>query len=225
MAAGGALPAATPLSIGASGHLILCEKPRRNALFAIHRQRRFPGHGQQSSLHHIYGRPQIRRFGIPRHGAAGGAWTGPGIKSSAAAGNRYYGVGFADGADHAAPGLTSGQIELKYALYGDILLQGNVNGSDFSILASNFGKGVPNGWEQGDFNYDGKVNATDFSLLASNFGKTASGTAITLPAADWGTLDSFAAANGLLADLPEPSGLMIAGIALPLLARRRRSAP
>jgi lysophospholipase L1-like esterase len=138
-------------------------------------------------------------------GYNGGAWNGTGIISSTAAQNGHYSLGYADGADGVVPGLSSGQIEIKYALYGDILLQGNVNGADFAILAAHFAKNVTGGWEQGDLNGDGVVNGSDFSLLAANFGKSASGAAIELPQSQWSALDAFAAAHGLLADLPEPA--------------------
>jgi hypothetical protein len=154
-------------------------------------------------------------------GYAGGAWNGPGIDSSAAAGNSAYALGCVDGASGIVAGLSSGQIEIKYTLYGDVNLDGEVSGTDFGIVAAHFGKSVTGGWEEGDFTYAGKVNATDFGLLAANFGKTASGADITLPASDWAALDAFAAAHGLLADVPEPasaSSLFFAGI---LLTRRR----
>jgi hypothetical protein len=54
---------------------------------------------------------------------------------------------------------------------------------------------------------------------------SASGADITLPAADYAAIDAFAAANGLMADVPEPASaslLMLAGI--PLLMRKRRLA-
>jgi hypothetical protein len=90
------------------------------------------------------------------------------------------------------PGLGAGNIEVKYTLYGDASL-------------------------------DGVVNGTDFGLLAANFGQQANGAAVELPASDWTALDSFAAANGLMADVPEPAsmGLMTLG-AMSVLARRRR---
>jgi hypothetical protein len=107
-----------------------------------------------------------------------GKWTGAGIDSSTAAASAgRYGVGFVDGADH-IPGatVTSGQIEIAYALYGDANLDGKVDATDFSIFAPNFGLNVTGGWEQGDFNYSGAVDATDFSLFAPNFGLAAQGT-------------------------------------------------
>jgi fibronectin-binding autotransporter adhesin len=155
-------------------------------------------------------------------GYAGGAWTGPGIDSSAVAGSTHYGLGYADGADKVVVGLPSGQIEVQYTLYGDANLDGVVNGTDFGILAAHFGDQVT-AWDEGDFNYDGVVNGSDFGALAGNFGQQANGAAVELPASDWAALDSFAAANGLMADVPEPASvalIVLAGIGT--LARRRR---
>ena len=162
-------------------------------------------------------------FGYLQSGYAGGAWNGTGIDSSLA--NSKYGVGYADSADTGNPAnlSTSGQIEIAYTLYGDANLDDVVNGTDFGILAANFGKQV-SGWDKGDFNYDGVVNGSDFGLLAANFGQQASGASVSLPASDWAALDAFAASNGLMADVPEPASaglLLMAGMGV--LARRRRS--
>jgi autotransporter-associated beta strand protein len=152
-------------------------------------------------------------------GYAGGAWNGPGINSSAVAGNAGYGVGYSDSADAGNPAnLASGTIEVAFTLLGDANLDHSVNGVDFGILAANFNKGVT-GWDKGDFNYDNSVNGVDFGELAANFNKGAAAAS----ASDIAALDAFAAANGLLADVPEPAsmGLLAAG-ACGLLARRRR---
>ncbi len=145
-----------------------------------------------------------------------GHWNGPGIISSTAAANSHYGIGFADGADKVVTGLSSGQIELKYTLLGDANLDGSVNGSDFSILAANFGSGATN-WDQGNFLFTSSVNGSDFSALAANFGQGDSG-------ADVQALDQFAIANGLTADVPEPISLgILATGGFILVCRRRRA--
>jgi autotransporter-associated beta strand protein len=154
-------------------------------------------------------------------GYNGGLWNGPGIISSAAALDpTHYGLGYADGSDPGNPaGLSSGFLEVAYTLLGDANLDRAVNGVDFGILAANFNHGV-SAWDEGDFNYDGVDNGVDFGLLAANFNKGASGAS----AADVAALDAFAAANGLLADVPEPAttGLIALGAAGMLGRRRRR---
>ena len=151
-----------------------------------------------------------------KSGFNGGAWNGHGIISSTAGANSGYGLGYADSADPGDPaGLSSGTIEIKYTLLGDANLSGVVDGTDFGIVAANFNKGVSS-WDQGDFNYDGVVDGTDFGYLAANFNKGAAGADAVA------ALDAFAAANGLLADVPEP-GVIAIGIAgaMALTMRRR----
>jgi hypothetical protein len=154
-----------------------------------------------------------------KSGFNGGQWNGAGIVSSAALANSQYGIGYADGADGVVAGLGSGEIEIKYTLLGDANLDDVVNGVDFGILAAEFNKTV-SGWDQGDFNYDGIVNGVDFGDLANNFNQGASG---ANSAGDWAAMEAFAAANGLLADLPEPGVAGIAGLcAWGVILRRRR---
>jgi autotransporter-associated beta strand protein len=155
-------------------------------------------------------------------GFNGGAWNGPGIDSSAAASTPGYSLGYADSADPGNPaGLSSGTIEIKYTLLGDVNLDGTVNGVDFGILAANFNKAVSR-WDEGDFNYDNAVNGVDFGYLAANFNKGASGAAGESAWSD-PVLVAFAEANGLMADVPEPASLaVLALVGTGLLARRRR---
>jgi hypothetical protein len=157
-----------------------------------------------------------------KSGFSGGAWTGNGIYSSNAQSNALsYGIGYADSADPGNPaGLSAGQIEIKYTLLGDANLDGAVNGSDFAILASNFNKAV-SGWDQGDFNYDGAANGSDFAALAANFNKGASQSAVDTT--DLASLDTFAIANGLTSDVPEPTAATLAVIITSLALRRRRT--
>ncbi len=159
--------------------------------------------------------PNSTIYGYLQSGYNNGLWNGPGIISSTAqtlTNGLRYGIGFADGADHVVTGLLSGEMELKYTLLGDANLDGTVNGSDFSILAANFGLGVTN-WDQGNFLYGSSVNGSDFSALAANFGQGDSGAAVAVSPADMAALDSFAAANGLavpsFASIPEPTSLSV----------------
>jgi len=147
-----------------------------------------------------------------------GPWNGSGITSTAAQSNfGSYGIGYADSTDPGNPaGLPPGSIEIMYTLLGDTNLDGEVNGVDFAILAANFNQGGRS-WDQGDFNYDGDVNGSDFAMLAENFNKGAT------QSADLIALDSFAAANGLSADVPDPVSAGILAIAgLGILGRRHR---
>jgi autotransporter-associated beta strand protein len=156
-------------------------------------------------------------------GYNGGAWDGPGIDSSAVHSSSYS-LGYADGADGVVTGLSSGQIEVKYTLLGDANLDGLVSGDDFTILVGNLGKSGK-AWDQGNFLYSstGSVTGDDFTALVGNLGKQANGASVQLPAADYAAINAYAAANGLMADVPEPvtgSMLLVAGAGT--LMRRRR---
>jgi hypothetical protein len=65
----------------------------------------------------------------------------------------------------------AGTFVVNVPLPGDANRDGRVNGSDFAILAGNFGK-TGRTWEQGDFNGDGTVNGSDFAILSANFGRS-----------------------------------------------------
>jgi hypothetical protein len=91
-------------------------------------------------------------------------------------------------------------------------------------LVASLGKSVV-GWDKGDFFYTGTVTGSDFTALVGNLGKTANGADVVLPAADYEAIDAFAAANGLMADVPEPGcaiGVMLGVIAV---AQRRTRRP
>jgi len=95
-------------------------------------------------------------------------------------------------------------VDLNVTLIpGDANSDGKVDLTDFGILKSNFGTGTT--LAQGDFSGDGKVDLSDFGILKSNFGQSSAASAA----------------------VPEPSGLVLAALALVgglVTWRRRRTA-
>jgi lysophospholipase L1-like esterase len=90
-------------------------------------------------------------------------------------------------------------------LSGDVNLSGRVDGSDFALLAGNFGRSGRE-WHEGDINFDGTVDGADFAVLAGNFGRSMNGAAWASES-DWAALGEFAVAHDLLAPtVPEPGG-------------------
>jgi hypothetical protein len=112
-------------------------------------------------------------------------------------------------------------LRLVAAMAGDANFDRRVDGSDFALLAGNFGR-TGRDWTAGDFDGNGSVNGTDFALLAGNFGRSVSGPA-AISAGDWAALESFGTDIGV--SVPEPAGLTLLAAALGLLTRRRRSRP
>jgi hypothetical protein len=156
-----------------------------------------------------------------RSGYANGSWSGNGITSTLA-NNGTLSVGYAESASVLGPsgGIFAGEIVdatailIRLTRYGDANLDGVVNGADFSLFASNFGKSGT--WNLGDFNHDGVIDGADLSLLVSNFGGAAPGVQPGfLSQADYNAVSQFNPA------LPEPSA-MIWFSAFSLLCQRRR---
>jgi hypothetical protein len=73
--------------------------------------------------------------------------------------------------DRAGNAMAADQVLQFFFLTGDINRDRAVNGSDFAILAGNFGKTAMT-YADGDLNGDGSVNGSDFALLAGSFGKS-----------------------------------------------------
>ncbi|HSZ56612.1 MAG TPA: hypothetical protein VK797_13175 [Tepidisphaeraceae bacterium] len=106
-----------------------------------------------------------------RSGYNNGAWNGTptsltGVITSSAAQNEpthNTTIGYADSSDGQGFNTVPNTIELKYTLYGDDSLNGQVDSLDLQVLLSNLNRA--GGWDQGDFNYDGVVNSADLQML------------------------------------------------------------
>jgi glucose/arabinose dehydrogenase len=109
-------------------------------------------------------------------GYAGGAWNGPGLRSSTAAAdpNHATALGVVSNASlnktsfDGVTGLTSNDILVKYTYAGDANLDGQVDIGDLGLLAGAWqlsGKG----WFDGDFTYNNTVDIGDLGLLAGNW--------------------------------------------------------
>jgi len=105
-------------------------------------------------------------------GFAGGAWNGPGLRSTAA-GTNGKALGYALVGSLFGPsgttfdGVSAGanDVLVKYTYYGDATLDGKVDVNDFSLI--DFFQGTKTGatWLMGDFTFDGAVDINDFSLI------------------------------------------------------------
>jgi hypothetical protein len=73
--------------------------------------------------------------------------------------------------DFAGNAVAADHVLEFFVLAGDINRDRMVNGSDFAILAANFGR-TGRTYEQGDLNGDARVDGSDFAILAGNFGKS-----------------------------------------------------
>ncbi len=97
-------------------------------------------------------------------------------KQSAAGSSKRITVGYIDGSirtrtgiDLGANTLAANQILIRPALYGDVNLDGVVDGDDIGqiIQLGYFAKSTPapDGWADGDLNYDGFVDGDDIGLI------------------------------------------------------------
>ena len=113
---------------------------------------------------------------------------------------------FLSGASYTVDNLVLTDFGEVEPIAGDANNDGKVDGSDVTILAGNWQKGVSDGltakWEEGDFNGDGKVDGSDVTILAGNW--------------QYGV-------EAAAASVPEPATIMLllAGISSVCLLRRR----
>jgi MYXO-CTERM domain-containing protein len=107
-----------------------------------------------------------------------------------------------DGQSINAESSTGGAILVKYTYFGDLNLDGKVDGTDFTLMGSGL-----TGWGGGDLNY-----ATD-----------ASGKYDVVNADDWSLFELGAAEYGAgHVQLPEPAAVALLGLAaIPMIRRRR----
>jgi hypothetical protein len=120
--------------------------------------------------------------GLITTGYANGTWTGDGITSSVAAGNTSHltalgvilnngvygtGAGSLGTFDGTNPGTYD--VLAHYTYYGDANLNGEVDGSDYSLIDSAFAAKAAGTWGNGDFNYDGVIDGSDYTLIDNAF--------------------------------------------------------
>jgi len=111
------------------------------------------------------------QLALQHHPQNGATFSFPGFTSGALpSGNYRATLPAASVTDAAGTPLPQDFVHEFFVLTGDINRDRAVNGTDFAILAGNFGRsGMTYG--QGDLNGDGSVNGSDFAILAGNFGR------------------------------------------------------
>ena len=181
-----------------------------------------------------------------------GAWNQPGITSTAARNLATTGLGVLSGAEYSSVGGTgvfsgqnyvAGDTLVKYTWNGDANFDGRITFDDYVKIDTGFNTHLT-GWLNGDFNYSGAVNFDDYVLIdiafnqqngtlgravdwisgddRSESGRTTSGVREVID-----HLDQFGSTYGaaFLAAVPEPSTMLLAGVAtFALTSRRRRTA-
>jgi autotransporter-associated beta strand protein len=163
------------------------------------------------------------------YNAAGAHWTGNGITSSTAAANpTAYGVGYAEASN--ALGISGAQtasfrgqtvdataVLARFTKLGDANLDGAVDFLDLARLAQSYNTAGTT-WSGGDFNFDGSTDFLDLATLAQNYN-----TALPSEAIPGAPLNFEQDLSRAFAQVPEPSGLLAAGMAaLGMMARGRR---
>ncbi|HZZ44179.1 MAG TPA: autotransporter-associated beta strand repeat-containing protein [Tepidisphaeraceae bacterium] len=144
-----------------------------------------------------------------------GAWDLPGLTSSSITPTNSTALGYYD---------DGSQVTVKYTWYGDLNLDGRVNGDDYALLdqqVAKFGLGAAGSWVNGDVNYDGVVDANDYLLTDQAFAAqtgTLSPSFLAQREAEFG--DAYV--SSLLASVPEPTSFCFVAAALMTISARRR---
>ena len=146
-----------------------------------------------------------------------GSPAGPGIVSSTSDGSQI--LALFDNALLASPlsdwlgqPISTTAIVGKYTYFGDMNLDGQVTGDDYTVIDANLNTTPAAGlaWLHGDANLDGSITGDDYTVIDANLG-LGSGSPL--------------ATSLRLSAVPEPSALAsISAACLAVLARRRRHA-
>jgi hypothetical protein len=114
--------------------------------------------------------------------------------------------------------ISSTAIVGKYTYFGDVNIDGQVTGDDYTVVDSNLNTTPPVGleWLRGDANTDGVVTGDDYTVIDANLGQGV-GNPLSASSLGGGLTPSS------LSVVPEPASLgLIAMAGATLLGRRRR---
>ncbi len=176
-----------------------------------------------------------------KSGYAGGLWNGTGITSSAAAADSTHttAIGVIINASNQVVNQselyttfhgTSVQINnilVGYTYYGDANLDGQVDGSDYTLIDNTYNTELASpglkisGWYFGDFNYDGVVDGSDYTLIDNAF--NTQGGNLGGGVGDQGGTFVIIADQIATSQVPEPASLAVFGMSMSMcLGRRKR---
>jgi len=115
---------------------------------------------------------------------------------------------------------------VKYTYFGDADLSGSIDATDYSLIDNGYVNSL-SGWIHGDFDFSGVIDATDYALIDNAYVNQSGALADALLAEHSRMFggEYLAALNAIRAGvIPEPGAGAI-GIAVLMLAGRRRPAP
>ncbi len=116
--------------------------------------------------------------------------------------------------------VVDGDVLVKYTLYGDADLNGQVDAVDYEAIDNGLNMGLV-GWQNGDFNGDGKINGDDYTLIDNAFNTQG---LVSFADGSAGPTEMIAADTAQVSAVPEPGSLGLVGLgaAAGLMQRRRR---
>jgi autotransporter-associated beta strand protein len=113
--------------------------------------------------------------------------------------------------------IAAGAIVGKYTYFGDVNIDGQVTGDDYTVVDSNLNTTPATGleWVRGDANTDYSVTGDDYTVIDSNLGLGVGNPLTT-------SFLTGSMPSGSLSAIPEPASLGVLGISMMLLGRRMR---